>query len=74
MKLNVEDPVCLAICYFMGASEQGKFTFAEFKKGCTQLNVDSIDKWSRVTADLRKSLDQDDSLFEKVYNFAFQFS
>lgn len=41
IKVDIEDPVTVMICYKMGAKSQGKLTYEEFKKGCLDLGLDT---------------------------------
>lgn len=74
LKVDMEDPVTLLVSYLMGAKSQGVYTYEEFNKGCQQAGVDTLEGWFKVLPELRKQLDMDPSLFEKVYNFTFDFT
>jgi len=45
--VEMEDPVTLTLSYHMEAKAQGVYTFEEFSKGCTKLNVDSLEKMKK---------------------------
>lgn len=74
LKLDMEDPVTVAICYCMSAKEGGRFTKDEFKRGCTELKCDTLDKWYKVIPDLKKNVKNDPKLAEKIYSYAFEFN
>ena len=73
LKVDLEDPVTLLISYKMGADQQGKYTFDQFKKGCKEYGCDTMNKWYKVIPDCKKSL-KDDKVFKEVYDFTFGFS
>ena len=70
--LDLADLEVLVISYYMKADEMGKFTYDQFKKGCTELGVDTLDKWKALVPQMKKSWRSDDALFKKVYSFAFK--
>ena len=70
--LSLEDLECLAVGYKMGADTMGQFTYDQFKKGCQEMGCDSLKKWQDAIPQLKKSWRKDETLFKKVYIFAFE--
>ena len=56
LKVDLEDPVTLLISFKMGATQQGEYSYDQFKKGCSELGVDSFEAWLKLLPDLNKQL------------------
>ena len=70
--LSLEQLECLTIGYKMGADTMGKFTYDQFKKGCTDMGADTLQKWQAAVPQLKSSWKKDEALYKKVYMFAFE--
>ena len=70
--LSLEQLECLTIGYKMGADTMGKFTYDQFKKGCTDMGADTLQKRQAAVPQLKSSWKKDEALYKKVYMFAFE--
>jgi hypothetical protein len=55
----LEDPVSVAISKLMEA-QGGEWTYDEFKKGCGQMQADSVPKWVSAVQKVRAKMNNDD--------------
>lgn len=72
--LALEDPVVLCIAYQLEAKEMGKFTRSGFVKGWSMAKCSSISDMRNSVAEMKNSMDLDDSYFSDVYKFTFAFN
>ena len=62
--VNAEDPITLAISYFMEAKTQGELTLEMFKKGCHQAKADKVTSWKEAIPSMKAKLQSNSDLFE----------
>ena len=55
----------------METENASQITFDQFKKGCQNLGVDTLDKWKKAVATGKKTWRSDQKVFKEVYEHAF---
>lgn len=73
INVHIEDPVMLAIAWKMNCNQMGVFTLAEWLKGFSELQCDSLNKIKAKIDHLRQLL-LDYQNFKSIYRFSFHFS
>lgn len=68
-----ENVVMLVLAYKMGARQMGFFTLAEWQKGLTDVQCDSVAK-IQMKLDYLKSLMNDTNVFKCIYRYAYDFA
>lgn len=71
--VDPENVIMLVLAYKMGARQMGFFTLAEWQKGLTDLQCDSIAK-VQMKLDFIKSLMNDTNVFKSIYRYAYDFA
>lgn len=73
INVHIEDPVMLVIAWKMNCNQMGVFTLAEWLKGFSELQCDSLNKIKAKIDHLRQML-LDQQSFKSIYRFSFHFS
>jgi len=71
--IDPEDPVLFALAYHCNAVDMEGFSKEEFVNGLEKLKLDSVEKIKVYLPNLRKDLENQDTL-KLVYKWAFQFA
>ncbi|CAD5229214.1 unnamed protein product [Bursaphelenchus okinawaensis] len=73
--LNIDPSAleALVLAWKMNAETQCEFSLEEFKKGCQQMRVDSLEKLRNQAATWRNEL-KDTQKFKQLYQFAFNYA